>query len=126
MQSGITGTRKQEWRRQWHPTPVFLPGESQGRGAWWAAVYGVAQSQAQLTRLSSSSSGRKQEVQGVARERKVISPVKGHTSSGSPGKQSQKGTHTHTHTHTQDYFKELAYTIVYLAGLKSIAQDGRG
>ena len=20
------------WRRQWHPTPVLLPGESQGRG----------------------------------------------------------------------------------------------
>ena len=27
------------WRRKWQPTPVFLPGESQGRGAWWAAVY---------------------------------------------------------------------------------------
>ena len=40
------------WRRKWQPTPVFLPGESQGRGAWWAAIYGVAQSQ---TRLSSSS-----------------------------------------------------------------------
>ena len=26
------------------PTPVFLPGESQGQGAWWAAVYGVTQS----------------------------------------------------------------------------------
>ena len=26
------------------PTPVFLPGESQGPGAWWAAVHGVAQS----------------------------------------------------------------------------------
>ena len=85
------------WRRKWQPTPVFLPGESQGqgslvgcglwgrtesdtterlhfhfslscigegngnpfqcsclekprdRGAWWAAVYGVAQS---WTRLS--------------------------------------------------------------------------
>ena len=21
------------WRRQWHSTPVFLPGESQGRGS---------------------------------------------------------------------------------------------
>ena len=21
------------WRRQWHPTPVLLPGESQGRGS---------------------------------------------------------------------------------------------
>ena len=29
------------WGRKWHPIPVFLPGESQGRGAWWAAVYGV-------------------------------------------------------------------------------------
>ena len=25
---------------KWQPTPVFLPGESQGREAWWAAVYG--------------------------------------------------------------------------------------
>ena len=37
------------------PTPVFLPGESQGRGAWWAAIYGVTQSQTQLMQLSSSS-----------------------------------------------------------------------
>ena len=91
-------------RRQWHPTPMFLPGESQGRGslvgcsawgsselgkteqlhfhfslsctgegystplqcsclenprdrgAWWAAIYGVTQSQTRLKRLSSSSS----------------------------------------------------------------------
>ena len=90
-------------RRQWHPTPVLLPGKSHGwrglegcspwdleeldtteqlhfhfslscigegngnplqssclenpgdGGAWWAAVYGVAQSQTQLKRLSSSS-----------------------------------------------------------------------
>ena len=43
------------WRRKWRPTPVFLPGESQDGGAWWAAVYGVAQSQTWLKRLSSSS-----------------------------------------------------------------------
>ena len=91
------------WRRKWQPTPVFLPGESQGwgslvgcrlwgctesdtteplyfhfslscigegngnplqcsclenprdGGAWWAAVFGVAQSRARLKRLSSSS-----------------------------------------------------------------------
>ena len=91
-------------RRQWHPTPVLLPGISPGRrslvgcsswgceesdtteqlhfhfslsrtgegngnplqcsclenpkdgGAWWAAVYGVAQSQTWLKPLSSSSS----------------------------------------------------------------------
>jgi len=36
------------WRRKWQPTPVFLPGESQGWGAWWAAIYGVAQSRTQL------------------------------------------------------------------------------
>ena len=91
------------WRRQWHPTPVLLPGKSHGqrslvgcrpwgrkesdtterlhsdfslscigegngnplqysclenprdRRAWWAAIYGVAQSQTQLKRLSNSS-----------------------------------------------------------------------
>ena len=91
-------------RRQWHPTPVLLPGKSHGwrslvgcspwgleesdtterlpfhfslscigegngnplqysclenprdGGAWWAAVYGVTQSQTRLKRLSSSSS----------------------------------------------------------------------
>ena len=43
------------WRRKWQPTPVFLPGESQGRrGAWWAAIYGVAQSWTWLKWLSSS------------------------------------------------------------------------
>ena len=91
-------------RRQWHPTPVLLPGKSHGQrslvgcspwghqesdtteqlhfhfslscigegngnplqysclenprdgGAWWAAVYEVAQSRTQLKRLSNSSS----------------------------------------------------------------------
>ena len=37
--------RKIPWRRKWQPTPVFLPGESHGRGAWWAIVHGVAKSQ---------------------------------------------------------------------------------
>ena len=92
------------WRRKWQPTPVSLPGESQGQGslvgcrlwgctesdmterlhfhfsfscigegngnplqcpclenprdreAWWAAIYGVAQSRTRLKQLSSSSS----------------------------------------------------------------------
>ena len=92
------------WRRQWHPTPVLLPGKSHEQrslvgcspwdreesdtteqlhfpfslscmgegngnplqcsclenprdgGAWWAAVYGVAQSWTRLKRLSSGSS----------------------------------------------------------------------
>ena len=91
-------------RRQWHPTPVLLPGKSHGRrslvgcsprgheesdmterlhfhfslscigegngnplqcsclgnprdrGAWWAAIYGVAQSRTRLKQLSSSNS----------------------------------------------------------------------
>ena len=44
------------WRRKWQPTPVFLPGESQGRGSLVAAVYGVARSWPWLKWLSSSSS----------------------------------------------------------------------
>ena len=40
------------WRRKWQPTPVFLPGESQDGGAWWAAVYGVAQSRIRLSDLT--------------------------------------------------------------------------
>ena len=33
---------KISWRREWPPTPVFLPGESH-RGSWWATVRGVAE-----------------------------------------------------------------------------------
>ena len=40
------------WRRAWQPTPVFLPGESHGQGAWWATAHGVANSQTRLKRLS--------------------------------------------------------------------------
>ena len=43
------------WRRKWQPTPVFLPGESQGWGSWGAAVNGVAQSRTRLKWLSSRS-----------------------------------------------------------------------
>ena len=43
------------WRRKWQPTPVFLPGESQGWEAWWAVVYGITQSRTWLKQLSSSS-----------------------------------------------------------------------
>ena len=38
-----------ERRKQWHSTPVLLPGKSHGQRSWWAAVHGVAKS---LTRLS--------------------------------------------------------------------------
>ena len=101
--------KDQEQRRQWHPSPVLLPGKSHGwrslvscspwdceesdtterlhfhfslsctgegngnpfqysclenprdRGAWWAAIYGVAQSRTRLKRLRSSSSSKDQE-----------------------------------------------------------------
>ena len=36
----------------------FLPENPRDRGAWWAAVHGVAQSQTRLKRLSSSSSNK--------------------------------------------------------------------
>jgi len=27
------------WRREWQPTPVFLPGESHGQRTCWATVH---------------------------------------------------------------------------------------
>ena len=36
------------WGRKWQPTPVFLPGESMDRGAWWATVHRFAKSQSWL------------------------------------------------------------------------------
>ena len=44
------------WRRKWQPTPVFLLENPRDGGAWWAAVYGVAQSRTWPKQLSSSSS----------------------------------------------------------------------
>ena len=43
------------WRRKWQPTPYFCLENPRDRGAWWAAIYGVAQSRTWLKRLSSSS-----------------------------------------------------------------------
>ena len=37
------------WVRTWQPTPVFLPGKSMDRGAWWATVHRVTKSQTQLS-----------------------------------------------------------------------------
>ena len=47
-----------DWRRKWQPTPVFLPGESQGWRSLVGSVYGVAQSRTRLKQLSSSSSSK--------------------------------------------------------------------
>ena len=41
------------WRRKWQPTHSCLE-NPRDRGAWWAAIYGVAQSRTRLKRLSSS------------------------------------------------------------------------
>ena len=37
------------WRREWPPTPVFLPGESHGQRSLVATVHGVAKSETQLS-----------------------------------------------------------------------------
>ena len=44
------------WRSKWQPTPVFLPGESQGRGSLVGCRLWVSQRRTRLKRLSSSSS----------------------------------------------------------------------
>ena len=35
--------------RKWQPTPVFLPGKSMDREAWWATVCGGVKSRTQLS-----------------------------------------------------------------------------
>ena len=37
------------------PTPVLLPGNPMDRGAWWAAVHGIARSQTQLSDFTLAS-----------------------------------------------------------------------
>ena len=43
------------WRRKWHPLQCSCLKNPRDGGAWWAAVYGVAQSRTWLKWLSSSS-----------------------------------------------------------------------
>ena len=52
------------WRRKRQPTPVFLPGESQGQRSL-LGCYGVAQSRTRLTWPSSSSSSSMKEKNGT-------------------------------------------------------------
>ena len=41
------------WKKNWQPTPVFLPGKSHGqRGAWWAIVQGIAKESDTTERLN--------------------------------------------------------------------------
>ena len=44
------------WRRNWQPTPCSCLENPRDGGPWWAAIYGVTQSQTRLKRLSCSSS----------------------------------------------------------------------
>ena len=44
------------WRRKWNPLQYSCLENPRDEGAWWAAIYGVAQSWTWLKRLSSSSS----------------------------------------------------------------------
>ena len=47
--TGLAVNRDLPQRRQWHPTPVLLPGKLLDGGAWKAAVHGVAEGQTQLS-----------------------------------------------------------------------------
>ena len=62
--------QKIPWRRARHTTPVFLPGESHDRGAWWATVHGVAES----TRLSGQTVHASFVVQSLSRLRLSAAP----------------------------------------------------
>ena len=42
------------WRRKWQPTPVFLPGESQGQRSWVGCLIWGCTESTRLKRLSSS------------------------------------------------------------------------
>ena len=44
------------WRKKWQPTPLFLPGESQGRGSLVGCLLWGWQRRTRPKRLSSSSS----------------------------------------------------------------------
>ena len=62
------------WRRQWQPTPVFLLENPRDGGAWWAAVYEVAQSRTQLKQLSSSKHTQNAELPSKVTEDQVQGP----------------------------------------------------
>ena len=50
------------WKRKWQPTPVFLPGESQGQGSLVGCrLWGCTESDT-TEGISSSSSSQRQEV----------------------------------------------------------------
>ena len=44
-------SRKIPWKKKWQPTPLFLPGNPVGGGAWWATVHRVAKESDMTERL---------------------------------------------------------------------------
>ena len=68
--------RKIPWRRKWQPTPVFLPGESHGRGAWWATVHGVKKELDTTERVNNSNGACScpSPVSGEAAEQSLLTP----------------------------------------------------
>ena len=54
----LISVANQYWRRKWQPLQNSCLENPREGGAWWAAVYGVAQSWTWLKRLSSSRSRR--------------------------------------------------------------------
>jgi len=64
------------WRRKWQPTPLFLPGESQGQECLVGCHLWVTQSWTQLKQLNSSSSNREAwhaVIHGVTKSRTWLS-----------------------------------------------------
>ena len=57
-----------------NPLPCSCLENPRDRGAWWAAVYGVAQSRTRLKRLSSSSSSSAEESMGPATSSRQAHP----------------------------------------------------
>ena len=55
-QTQLNNFTSTHWRRKLQPTPVFLPGKSQGQRSLVGGHLWVAQSQTRLKQLSSSSS----------------------------------------------------------------------
>ena len=45
----IIGQQRSAQRRRWHPLQSSCMGDPRDRGAWWAAVHGVARSRARLS-----------------------------------------------------------------------------
>ena len=48
----MSGGSRRTWRRQWHPTPVLLPGKSHGWRSLVGCSHGVARSRTQLSNFT--------------------------------------------------------------------------